>query len=253
MGPIKTVAVSGGFDPLHIGHVRMFQEARKLGDRLVVILNNDNWLMDKKGFVFMPEQERKEIIEAYEFVDEVVLTSHTPGCTDHSVAMEIQTIKPQVFANGGDRKAEVDIPEAKTCAEIGCEMVFNVGGDKIQSSSWLTNKRQKYEERPWGSMEMLKSAHNWWIKTLSLSPNEQISLQKHDQRSEIWVCIDGTGIADVGGTKHQLQRGSMVWFGTGVIHQLTAGANGITIVEVAHGEVMSETDIKRYEDKYGRI
>lgn len=252
MEPIKTVVVSGGFDPLHIGHIRMFQEARKLGDRLVVILNNDNWLLDKKGFVFMPEAERKEIIESYNFVDEVVLTSHTPGCVDHSVSMEIQAINPQVFANGGDRKAEVDIPEAKTCAEIGCEMIFNIGGGKIQSSSWLTNKRQKYEEKPWGNMEMFKSTRNWWVKTLTINPGEEISLQRHLQRSEIWICIEGTGVADVGGTKHQLVRGYCVWFGPGVIHQLSS-EKGCTIVEVAHGENMSESDIKRYEDKYGRI
>ena len=70
------VAVSGGFDPLHIGHVRLMNEAKKLGDRLVVILNNDNWLMRKKGFVFMNERERKEILESFFAVDEVVITAH---------------------------------------------------------------------------------------------------------------------------------------------------------------------------------
>src|SRR4051812_39625597 len=74
---ITWVAVSGGFDPLHIGHVRMFKSARALGDKLVVILNNDNWLRDKKGFAFMPEKEREEIIEAFPFVDRVVISSHT--------------------------------------------------------------------------------------------------------------------------------------------------------------------------------
>ena len=72
------VAVSGGFDPLHIGHVRLFQEARKLGGELLVILNNDNWLLKKKGFVFMPQEERMEILEALSVVDRVVLTNHPP-------------------------------------------------------------------------------------------------------------------------------------------------------------------------------
>lgn len=137
---IITVVVSGGFDPVHIGHVRMFQEARALGDRLVVVLNNDNWLMLKKGFVFMPEAERKEVIEAFRAVDEVVLTKHEAGTTDMSICKALEEIKPDIFANGGDRKLE-NIPEVATCEAIGCEMIFNVGrGGKVQSSSDLAKK-----------------------------------------------------------------------------------------------------------------
>ena len=137
---IITVVVSGGFDPVHIGHVRMFQEARALGDRLVVVLNNDNWLMLKKGFVFMPEAERKEVIEAFRAVDEVVLTKHEAGTTDMSICKALEEIKPDIFANGGDRKLD-NIPEVAICEAIGCEMVFNVGrGGKVQSSSELAKK-----------------------------------------------------------------------------------------------------------------
>ena len=136
----KIVVVSGGFDPVHIGHVRMFNEARALGDRLVVILNNDNWLMKKKGFVFMPEAERKEVIEAFRAVDEVYVTKHEPDTSDMSVCKALEEIKPDVFANGGDRKLE-NIPEVATCDSIGCEMVFNMGwGGKVQSSSELAKK-----------------------------------------------------------------------------------------------------------------
>lgn len=132
--------VSGGFDPVHIGHVRMFNEARALGDRLVVILNNDNWLMLKKGFAFMPEAERKEVIEAFRTVDEVVLTKHEAGTTDMSICKALEDLRPDIFANGGDRKLE-NIPEVATCEAIGCEMVFNVGrGGKVQSSSELAKK-----------------------------------------------------------------------------------------------------------------
>lgn len=137
---MKRVAVSGGFDPVHIGHVRMFQEAKKLGDHLIVIVNNDNWLKLKKGYNFMPEAERKEIIEALACVDEVVLTFHEPGTTDMSVCRELASIKPDIFANGGDRK-EDNIPEYAVCNELGIEMVFNVGfGGKVQSSSDLVKR-----------------------------------------------------------------------------------------------------------------
>ena len=136
----KIVAVSGGFDPLHIGHVRLFERAKKMGDELVVILNNDNWLKKKKGDVFMPERERKEIIKALTSVDRVVLTSHKPNPTDMSVCAELIKIKPAIFVNGGDR-IKKNIPEIAICKEIGCKMIFGAGrGGKVQSSSWLLDK-----------------------------------------------------------------------------------------------------------------
>jgi D-beta-D-heptose 7-phosphate kinase/D-beta-D-heptose 1-phosphate adenosyltransferase len=138
------VAVSGGFDPIHVGHVRLFEEARKLGDELVVILNNDNWLRKKKRHVFMPEQERREVIGALKSVDRVVLTTHPENPDDMSVCRELRELRPDIFANGGDRTHD-NIPEVAVCNEIGCRMAFNVGeGGKVQSSSWLL---KKYVER----------------------------------------------------------------------------------------------------------
>lgn len=137
------VAVSGGFDPIHIGHVRMFNEAKKLGTKLVVILNNDNWLELKKGYSFMPEKERKEVIEALKAVDIVVLTDHKKGTKDMSICNTLRKVKPDIFANGGDRKLD-NIPEVSVCEEINCKMIFNVGkGGKVQSSSWLIEKSKK--------------------------------------------------------------------------------------------------------------
>lgn len=133
----RVVVVSGGWDPVHIGHVRLFKEARKLGDELVVILNNDNWLRKKKGSVFMPQDERREIIEALSAVDRVVLSQHPLNPKDMSVVEDLKRIRPDIFANGGDR-VKKNIPEVAVCREIGCKMVFNVGqGGKVQSSSWL--------------------------------------------------------------------------------------------------------------------
>jgi len=129
------VTVSGGFDPLHVGHVELFREAKKLGDRLVVILNNDNWIKKKKTHIFMPEHERAEIIKALEMVDDVVLTNHGENPEDMSIAAALRKIRPHIFANGGDRKSD-NTPESAVCDELGIEMVFNLGS-KIQSSSWL--------------------------------------------------------------------------------------------------------------------
>lgn len=134
------MVVSGGMDPIHIGHVRMLKDAKKLGDKLVVILNNDNWLKKKKGHIFMHEKERKEILEAIEEVDEVVISSHGPNPKYMGVDKELKKIKPDIFANGGD-KTPTNIPEAPLCKQLGIEMVFGVGqGGKVQSSSWLLAK-----------------------------------------------------------------------------------------------------------------
>lgn len=136
-----TVVVSGGFDPLHIGHVRMFNEAKKLGDILIVVINNDNWLLKKKGFVFMPENERLEIIQSLKSIDKVVLTKHKKDPTDMSVTHMLEILKPNIFANGGDRNPkQLPVPgsEMEWCKKNNCKMVYNVGrGGKVQSSSVL--------------------------------------------------------------------------------------------------------------------
>ncbi len=137
-----TVAISGGFDPIHIGHIEMMKEAKALGDKLIVIVNNDNWLIAKKGFAFMPEQERKVIVQAVRYVDEVILTHHDKTPADMSVCAELKILKPDIFANGGDRHPAGDpVPEVELCNELGIKMVYNVGkSGKIQSSSELVKK-----------------------------------------------------------------------------------------------------------------
>jgi len=141
----KIVMVSGGFDPVHIGHVRLFQEAKKLGDELVVVINNDNWLNLKKGYVFMPENERKEVIEAFEAVDRVILSSHSKNTKDISISKDIKALRPHIFAKGGDRHVgNLPTPEVLVCNEIGCEIINDIGfGGKVQSSSELVKKAQK--------------------------------------------------------------------------------------------------------------
>ena len=149
------VAVSGGFDPIHIGHVRLFNEAKKLGDELVVILNNDNWLKSKKSFILMPENERKEIIESLKPIDKVIISKHCKNFKNRSICTELAELKPDIFANGGDRdkkdsqkKSSSLSPEQVLCQKLGIKMVFNVGkGGKIQSSSWLTKKFPKSIKR----------------------------------------------------------------------------------------------------------
>jgi cytidyltransferase-like protein len=155
------VAVSGGFDPIHIGHVRMIRDAKLLGDELVVILNNDNWMRAKKGYVFMPEAERKELLMAIKGVDRVVMTRHEEGTTDFSVCHILEELRPDIFANGGDRKPEgTPVPEVALCEEMGIDMVYNVGhGGKVQSSSWLTAEDRESRECFCGSGKRYVNCH----------------------------------------------------------------------------------------------
>ena len=142
MGKRKiVVAVCGGFDPIHVGHIRHFEGAKALGDELVVILNSDAWLRKKKGYVFMPWKERKEIIESIKFVDRVIPYIETP---DGSVARTLEKLKPDILAKGGDRTLE-NMPKAEIsiCRKLSIKLIYGVGGKKAQSSSWSVEKMTK--------------------------------------------------------------------------------------------------------------
>lgn len=141
----KIVAVSGGFDPIHIGHIRLLEAAKKLGSELVVILNNDHWLKKKKGYVFMPQRDRKEILEAVRYVDRVVISKHKARPQDMSVARELRAIRPKIFAQGGDRKpGNLRSAEQHALATYGGREVFNVGGKKVRSSTELARDAIDY-------------------------------------------------------------------------------------------------------------
>lgn len=138
---VRVVTTSGGFDPLHLGHLQCIQGAAELkGDGvLVVICNSNEWLIRKKGYAFMPEIERLSIVDALKGVDyTVVWDDGSP-----TVCGALEALKPDIFAKGGDRDSSKNVPEFDVCDEIGCEVVFGVGGGKIQSSSDLVNKLNK--------------------------------------------------------------------------------------------------------------
>ena len=131
----KTIMVSGGFDPVHVGHMRMIREASRWGD-VVVVINSDEWLIRKKGYVFMPWEERAEIMGNIKGVRLVTNVDDSDG----TVCKAIQRHRPDAFANGGDRKKN-NTPEMEVCDDLGIQMLWGIGGTtKPQSSSWLVNK-----------------------------------------------------------------------------------------------------------------
>ena len=136
----KTIVVSGGFDPVHVGHLRMFEEASRHGD-VIVIVNSDDWLQKKKGYVFMEFKDRSEIIRAFRCVSDVTWVDDDDG----TVCEALTRIKPDYFANGGDR-INKNTPELGLCENLKIKMLWNVGGGKIRSSSDLVEDSKKPNE-----------------------------------------------------------------------------------------------------------
>lgn len=137
------VATSGYFDPIHAGHIELLEKAKALGDKLIVILNTDEQAIMKKGFVFMPFDERKKIVESLKFVDEVIGSIDD----DQTQCKTLEKLKPNIFAKGGDRNSG-NIPEKEICDKAGIKIVDGLG-EKIQSSSHLIKKsREKQNDAP---------------------------------------------------------------------------------------------------------
>lgn len=252
------MAVSGGFDPLHIGHVRLLKAARQLGDKLAVIINNDNWLRAKKGFVFMPQRERMELIRAFPFVDKVILTDHQKGDPDRSVVRALQKLRPTIFANGGDR-GRMNTPEVMLCKKLGIGVVFNVGrGGKVQSSSWMISAARRpaaETRRPWGRFYGWDGGRDWYLKTVYVAPGKRLSLQYHHHRAELWTLVDGDATATIEANgKHvriPLVKGQIFSVPMRIVHRLESKRGG-TIVEIALG-TFNEDDIVRIKDDHGRV
>ncbi len=256
---VQWVAVSGGFDPLHIGHVRLFETARKLGDKLVVIVNNDNWLKAKKGFAFMPQRERVELIKAFPFVDKVVLTDHKKNDEDRSVCRALEKIRPAIFANGGDRKPSGDpVPEVALCKKLGIKVIYNIGqGGKVQSSSWMIKKAAREfmrSVRPWGAFYGWDQGKKWKLKTIYIKPGKRLSLQYHHHRSELWTLVEGDATATIEANgKHKkipLLIGQSFMVPQRATHRLESNRGGI-LVEIGLGD-FDENDIVRVQDDHGR-
>ena len=250
---MNVVLVTGGFDPLHSGHIAYFKEAKKLGDRLIVGLNSDEWLERKKGRAFMPWNERLCIVNNLQMVDEVF----TFMDDDDSAINFIKQVKAHypndkiIFANGGDRTSE-NIPEM---AVEGVEFVFGVGGEnKANSSSWILDewKTQK-TERDWGYWRVLdhKPAQGYKVKELVIYPGKSLSDQKHFKRSEQWIVLEGvvdmkTEWNDQTGDLQLKQHGMPYEIGKEVWHLASnTGTENAHILEIQWGSECIEEDIER--------
>ena len=251
MDKIESVVVSGGFDPLHVGHVKMFQEAAKLASKLIVIVNNDDFLMLKKGYVFMPIDERMEIIKNISVVDKVVKAIDTDLTVCQTLNLLAKEENIIVFANGGDRQSKKDILESTVCKDNQIEMKFNIGGGKIQSSSSLVSK---IINKPWGSYKTFEKDKDYLVKIITVNPGEKLSLQSHKHRSEYWLIISGIATVECDGKISYLNRNESIFIPQCSKHRLSNENKEILkVFEAQYGDRLSESDIIRYQDEYDRV
>ena len=252
---MKVIIVSGGFDPLHSGHIAYFEAAKAYGDKLVVALNSDSWLQSKKGKFFMPFDEREAIIKNISFVDDVIdFRDDDLGSCINALekAKDLYPNDELFFANGGDRNNS-NIPEMSVS---GIEFIFSVGGnDKKNSSSWILKKWQYYyEERLWGSFYNLFEEEQVKVKELIVHPGKGMSFQKHFKRSEIWMVSKGSCIVNFSKDdpdqkeKIQLNKFDHYLVPVGDWHQITNPFNeACHLIEIQYGEQCIEEDIERTE------
>ena len=255
------VLVTGGFDPLHSGHIAYFKAAKKLGSQLIVGLNSDEWLSRKKGKAFMPFTERAAIIRELEVVDDVIAFDDSDNTACSAIKQVLNTKKRNwgiVFANGGDRTNTTTPEYAAYGEKSDVEFVFGVGGeDKMNSSSWILKEwKAPKTERAWGHYRELYQGDGFQVKELVIAPHSKLSMQKHQHRSETWNIVSGKAHVHIGDEPTatdavELFRDTPVNIPQGAWHQ---GCNDSDepahIVEVWKGDsnLMAESDITRWDD-----
>lgn len=250
----KIVLITGGFDPLHSGHIAYFEEAKKLGDQLIVGLNSDDWLTRKKGRPFMKWEDRLSVVRNIRGVNWTVQFDDSDNTAKDAIR-KVRLNYPSskiIFANGGDRTAK-NIPEMDI-QDDNLEFVFGVGGqDKKNSSSWILDEwKSPKTERPWGYYRVLHDVSGTKVKELTVNPGCALSMQRHTFRAEYWHVAEGSCVVE--GT---LENGYAVpakdLYQHDNIHIPKKGWHRLVnpydkpcrIVEIQYGEKCEEEDIER--------
>jgi len=250
----KIVVISGGFDPLHAGHLAYIKEAKALGDILVVGVNSDAWLERKKGASYQSQDERSSIISELKDVDAVLNFNDDDGSASDAIVRTRELFPDDniIFANGGDRTAN-NIPE-QGIIDHKLKFEFGVGGDnKKNSSSWILKKMETEKVlRPWGYYRVLHNAIQMKVKELVVMPGKSLSMQRHKQRNEYWIVQFGECVVNSKtpvGNLHPpqlLKRHDEYRVPVGDWHQLcNKSAMECRVIEIQYGDSCIEDDIQR--------
>ena len=252
---MKTIVlVTGGFDPLHSGHIAYFRAAKQLGNLLVVGVNSDAWLIRKKGRAFMPWDERMTIVKNIKDVDSVLEFNDDDGSAKQAIKLARQTWPDHkiVFANGGDR-TDANIPEMEF-QDANLEFEFGVGGfNKANSSSWILEEwKAPKTNRQWGYYRVLHETPGVKVKELTVDPEKSLSMQRHQHRHEHWFVTEGTATINTldtdGNTvmKTFVMKNMQTYIGREEWHQLVnKNDTPLKVIEIQFGEQCIEEDIER--------
>ena len=256
----KIVICTGGFDPIHSGHINYLQRAKELGDMLYVGVNSDEWLTRKKGKPFMPLEERLKIVQSLSVVDYTIKFNDDDGSARNAIKL-VREMYPNdtiVFANGGDRTKD-NIPEMDVNEDLrycDVEFVFGVGGEnKANSSSWILEEwKTPKTGRPWGYYRVLyENGQETKVKELTVDPGACLSMQKHKERSELWFVSEGeASVYTVDqrstDTEHMgyYKKFDFLFIDKGQWHKLCNETDApLKIVEIQYGTNCVEEDIER--------
>ena len=247
----KIIILSGGFDPIHSGHIAMFEEARNLG-QIVVLLNSDDWLKRKKGNFFMDWNNRNSVVSNLKGVIDVLPFDDTDGTAVQGILDVAKKYAGHeiFFANGGDRNKDTT-PESKFCKENSINELFNIGGGKTAASSDILRLwKDSPMERPWGEWHCYKEFNidkaKAKIKSLIVKPGKQLSYQKHSFRNEHWFVIKGNATIKLNDKEHTVKTFNYFDIKVQDWHQLiNNGDDDLIVVEVQFGEKCIEEDIER--------
>jgi cytidyltransferase-like protein len=250
--------VSGGFDPVHVGHLRMFKDAKNLSDNVILLLNNDEWLIEKKGKPFMNEIQRKEILEEFKSITKVIIQTSNDKSSSTAIEEFVKNNpnKSICYCNGGDRSNIKNIREAEICKKLAVSLEFGIGGEeKVESSSQLTkNYLGNVEKRPWGNYHIIAKNTGYQIKEIKVSKGSKLSLQKHKSRSEFWQIVAGKSKITIEENEYYLKEKEHIYIPKDTIHRIeNIGKEELVFIEIQLGENLKEEDIIRLEDDYGRV
>lgn len=251
---MNIILATGGFDPIHSGHIAYLKAAKTLGDMLIVGLNSDEWLERKKGRAFMPWNERLCVLNNLSMVDEVYTFNDEDGSARHFI-QQVRAHYPNdklIFVNGGDRNRD-NIPEMDF-VDSNLEFVFGVGGeDKKNSSSWILQEwKNPQVNRVWGHWRVLYDIAGCKVKELTVMPQQTLSMQRHKERNEFWIVSEGQcHVNQRMSSGYVLPGKTLKTHDTFLVHEnewhqlFNPFEEPCKIVEIQYGKKCEETDIER--------